>query len=81
MTVGRPQIGSLAKIDLRGIDWVIVGGESGSDARAMNIQWCARFSGRADEKKFLFFPTMLRRSEAHDWSMLGAGPTMIPQTA
>jgi len=81
VTVGRPQIGSLAKIDLRGIDWVIVVGESGSDARAMNIQWCARFSGRADEKKFLFFPTMRRRSEAHDWSIARRRTYDDPSTA
>ena len=35
----EPLIGSLADIDLRGIHWVIVGGESGPHSRPMNIQW------------------------------------------
>ena len=34
-----PLIGSLAGIDLSGIHWVIVGGESGFGARPMKIQW------------------------------------------
>jgi protein gp37 len=35
----EPLIGSLASIDLTDIHWVIVGGESGPFARAMDIQW------------------------------------------
>lgn len=35
----EPLIGPLGKIDLRGIDWVIVGGESGPRARAMDAAW------------------------------------------
>jgi protein gp37 len=29
----------MPKLDLRGIDWVIVGGESGPGARAMDARW------------------------------------------
>jgi protein gp37 len=35
----EPLIGSLASIDLRNIQWVIVGGESGPHSRSMNIEW------------------------------------------
>jgi protein gp37 len=35
----EPLIGSLSKIDLTDIHWVIVGGESGFGARPMKIEW------------------------------------------
>ena len=35
----EPLLGSVADIPLDGIDWVIVGGESGPKARPMKIQW------------------------------------------
>jgi len=35
----EPLIGSLASIDLRGIHWVIVGGESGPHSRPMHVAW------------------------------------------
>lgn len=35
----EPLLGPLGKISLRGIDWVIVGGESGPGARPMQSSW------------------------------------------
>jgi protein gp37 len=35
----EPLLGPLGEINLRGIDWVIVGGESGPGARPMNEEW------------------------------------------
>jgi protein gp37 len=35
----EPLLEDLGKINLRGISWVIVGGESGPRARPMNIEW------------------------------------------
>ena len=35
----EPLLGPLRKLNLRGIDWVIVGGESGTGARPMNPDW------------------------------------------
>jgi protein gp37 len=35
----EPLLGPLSDLDLYGIDWVIVGGESGPGARPMNIEW------------------------------------------
>lgn len=35
----EPLLGPLPKLNLTGIDWVIVGGESGPSARPMNSEW------------------------------------------
>src|SRR5690606_30960979 len=35
----EPLLGPLPDLDLRGIDWVIVGGESGPRARLMDEEW------------------------------------------
>jgi protein gp37 len=35
----EPLIGPLGTVELEGIHWVIVGGESGPGSRAMNIEW------------------------------------------
>lgn len=35
----EPLLGPLSNLDLRGIDWVIVGGESGPRARLMKEEW------------------------------------------
>ena len=37
----EPLLGPLPGLDLRGIDWVIVGGESGPRARPMSPEWVA----------------------------------------
>jgi len=35
----EPLLGPLGRLDLTGIDWVIVGGESGPGARPMHPDW------------------------------------------
>jgi len=35
----KPLLGPISKLKLRGIDWVIVGGESGPGARPMKKEW------------------------------------------
>ena len=35
----EPLIGDVGDIDLLGIDWVIIGGETGSNARYMSSEW------------------------------------------
>lgn len=35
----KPLLGQLPKMNLRGIDWAIVGGESGPGARPMDEEW------------------------------------------
>jgi protein gp37 len=35
----EPLLGPIPQLDLKGIDWAIVGGESGPGARPMNREW------------------------------------------
>jgi protein gp37 len=42
----EPLLGPLPDLDLRGIDWVIVGGESGPGARPMCAEWVTRIRDR-----------------------------------
>lgn len=51
----EPLIGSLAEIDLRGLHWVIVGGESGPHSRPMNIQWVREIFRACKRQKVPFF--------------------------
>jgi protein gp37 len=51
----EPLIGSLANIDLRGIDWVIVGGESGPKARIMKESWVSDICNKCLNLQIPFF--------------------------
>jgi len=51
----EPLIGSLSGIDLHGIHWVIVGGESGPQARPMDIQWVRELFRNCRRQKVPFF--------------------------
>ena len=51
----EPLIGSLAGIDLHGIQWVIVGGESGPGARPMQIEWVREIFRACRVEKVPFF--------------------------
>ncbi|MFF3489188.1 DUF5131 family protein [Streptomyces sp. NPDC002701] len=42
----EPLLGPLSDLDLTGIDWVIVGGESGPGARPMHEEWATDIVGR-----------------------------------
>ena len=52
----EPLIDSVGKTDLKGIDWAIVGGESGPRARAMEKQWVTEIqvSCRKSDTAFFF---------------------------
>src|SRR5256885_1094929 len=52
----EPLLGPVANMDLRGIDWVIVGGESGPGARPMRREWVidVRRQCRAAHVAFFF---------------------------
>jgi protein gp37 len=52
----EPLLGPLPHLDLRRIDWVIVGGESGPSARPMDAKWAIdlRDQCRAAKVKFFF---------------------------
>lgn len=51
----EPLIGKITKINLRGIDWVIVGGESGPKARYMDPDWVRIIRNKCNEQDVPFF--------------------------
>ena len=51
----EPLIDSLGEIDLNGIDWVIVGGESGSKARPMKEEWVLQIQAQCEKQGTTFF--------------------------
>jgi protein gp37 len=51
----EPLIGSLAKLDVSGMDWLIVGGESGPGARPMAKSWVRELRHSARETGAAFF--------------------------
>ena len=51
----EPLLEDLGPIDLTGIDWVIVGGESGHGARPMQLEWVTRIKEQCDSQGARFF--------------------------
>jgi len=51
----EPLLGPLPKLDLRGIDWVIVGGESGPGARPMEEDWVLEIKAQCRKARVPFF--------------------------
>lgn len=51
----EPLLGRLAELDLTGIGWVIVGGESGPRHRPMRIEWVREIRDRCLEANVPFF--------------------------
>lgn len=51
----EPLLEDLGELDLTGIHWVIVGGESGRKARPMNPEWVGRIKKQCDAAGVAFF--------------------------
>jgi protein gp37 len=51
----EPLIGSVARANLTGIDWVIVGGESGPRARPMDPEWVNEIEAMCRKAGIAFF--------------------------
>lgn len=51
----EPLLASVGKINLKGIDWVIVGGESGPGARKMKKAWVIEIRDQCLKKRIPFF--------------------------
>ncbi len=51
----EPLLGSVAEADVSGIQWVIVGGESGPRAREMNPKWVEEIKDLCEEAGVAFF--------------------------
>ena len=51
----EPLLEDVGMLDLSGINWVIVGGESGAGARAMNAEWARNVQRQCKEQGVKFF--------------------------
>jgi protein gp37 len=51
----EPLLESISTIDLKGIDWLIVGGESGANCRPMQPAWVRELRDLAREENVAFF--------------------------
>lgn len=51
----EPLIGPLNKLNLKRIDWVIVGGESGFKPRPMDSEWVLNIQKQCEKSKVAFF--------------------------
>jgi protein gp37 len=51
----EPLLGPLPKLDLKNIDWVIVGGESGRNSRPMKPEWVEDIRLQCEKRKVFFF--------------------------
>jgi len=51
----EPLLGPMPHLDLQGIDWAIVGGESGPGARPMKSEWVIDIKEKCLEKGIAFF--------------------------
>ena len=51
----EPLIENLEDLDLQGIDWVIVGGESGPRARPMQLDWVVNIKQQVEQQGAAFF--------------------------
>lgn len=51
----EPLLGPLPKMNLKGIHWVIVGGESGPGARTLQSEWVRDIRNQCKTKKVAFF--------------------------
>ena len=63
----EPLVEPLGELDLAGIDWVIVGGESGKDFRPMSHAWAREIRDQlCSERDCLFFQAV-RCIQKRDW--------------
>lgn len=51
----EPLLGPLQRLNLKGIDWAIVGGESGQQARPMDAAWVVDIRNQCQRAKVPFF--------------------------
>jgi len=51
----EPLLSDMNGLNLKGIDWVIVGGESGVGARPMNSEWAMNIKDQCKDQKTAFF--------------------------
>lgn len=79
----EPLLGSLPNLDLTGIDWVIVGGESGPKARSMQEKWVLEIKDQCHEQDVPFFFKQWGGVRKHETgrTLLGRTWDAMPQKA
>ena len=82
----EPLLGPLPKMNLRGIDWAIVGGESGPCARPMNADWVTDIRAQCAKAGIAFFFKQWggvqkkkagRTLEGRTWDQMPAGSELV----
>ena len=87
----EPLLGDLGKVNLKGINWVIVGGESGPNFRPMESKWATNIRDQCLKKDIPYFFKQWggynkkvngRKLEGKEWSQTPnfSCNSMIPQT-
>lgn len=51
----EPLLGDVKKIDFNGIDWAIIGGESGYGARPISEEWVINIKNQCEEQGVMFY--------------------------
>lgn len=80
----EPLLGPLRDLDLRSIDWVIVGGESGPGARPMDAKWVTELRDQCSDAEVAFFfkqwggPNKKRTGRVLDGRTWDEMPPMTP---
>ena len=86
----EPLIGPMGNLDLSGIDWVIVGGESGPGARPMHPDWVREVRDQCRDNKVAFFFKQWgglrpksggRKLDGREWSQFPSISSAIATTA
>ena len=68
----EPLLGPLDMIQLEGIDWVIVGGESGPGARPMQKIWVKTIQKKCEKENIpFFFKQWGGTNKAKNWKIVG----------
>ena len=84
----EPLLGPLPHLDLRDINWVIVGGESGPGARPMDPAWVLEIRDQCQQAKVPFFFKQWggihkkqagRLLEGRTWDEMPALPMVDPE--
>ena len=84
----EPLIGPIGTIDLTGIDWMIVGGESGPGARPMDIDWVRKLRDQCLASGIAFFFKQWgglrpksggRELDGQEWNQLPANRTIAAE--
>lgn len=76
----EPLLGPLPSLDLDGIDWLIIGGESGPGARPMDLAWVRDLLAETDTTGTAPFVKQLGSAWAHDTAWAGKSVAAIGDT-